>query len=205
LQNGIIFVLSDMVERRDKTTGGHVERTTSYIGLLVVNMAAMGVYAKEISQMELEVPISSARLHDVGKVTVPDYILNKPDKLTPEEFEMMKTHTTEGENIIAQIVNKTEANETFLNNARMFAGYHHERWDGKGYPYGLKGTDIPLQGRIMAIADVYDALVSKRPYKEPFTHEKAVEIIMEGSGTLFDPSIADVFYSVREGFKSVIR
>ena len=205
LKNSIVFVLADMVEKRDKTTSGHVERTSSYIGLLIINMAAMGVYTKEISEMELELPVTSARLHDVGKVTVPDYILNKPDKLTDEEFEIMKTHTIEGEKIIAQIVNKTETNETFLNNARLFAGYHHERWDGKGYPYGLKGTDIPLQGRIMAIADVYDALISKRPYKEAYTHDKAVEIIMEGAGTQFDPLITNVFYSVREGFRKVVR
>ena len=203
LKNSIVFVLADMVEKRDKTTSGHIERTTSYLGLLIMNMAALGVYAKEISEMKFEVPVSSARLHDVGKIVVPDHILNKPDKLTNEEFELMKTHTTEGENIITQIVNQTESNETFLNNARLFAGYHHERWDGKGYPRGIKGTDIPLQGRIMAIADVYDALVSRRPYKEPFTHEKAVELIMEGSGTQFDPRIAEVFYSIKDSFKTV--
>ena len=114
----------------------------------------------------------------------------------------MKTHAEEGERIIDKIVSRS-GNETFLHYAKLFAGYHHERWDGKGYPYGLAGTDIPLQGRIMAFADVYDALISERPYKKPFTHEEAVKIIMENAGTQFDPFIADVFYEVRDQFKAV--
>ena len=199
LQNGIVFVLADMVENRDKGTGGHVERTTTYIKVLIDAMMERGVYAGELRKMDLDLLISSARLHDVGKISISDVILNKPGKLTDEEYEIMKTHPAEGERIIGQIISRTEAVE-FLRNAKLFAGYHHERWDGKGYPYGLKGADIPLQGRIMAIVDVYDALVSERPYKKPFAVEEAVKIIMENAGKQFDPLITDVFYEVSDQF-----
>jgi putative two-component system response regulator len=138
----------------------------------------------------------------VGKIAISDLILNKPEKLTADEFEIMKTHTLEGEKAIDQIALRT-VNVEFLNNAKLFAGSHHERWDGKGYPRGLSGTEIPLQGRIMAIADVYDALVSERPYKRAFTADEATKIIMECSGTQFDPTIAEVFYEIRERFEEV--
>jgi len=202
LQNSIVYVISDMVENRDEETGGHVERTTKYIALLVDAMIAQGVYADELSEIDLDTMISSARLHDVGKISISDAILNKPGKLTDEEYEKMKTHSAEGERIIEQMISRTE-DADFLYNAKLFAGYHHERWDGKGYPHGLSGTDIPLQGRIMAFADVYDALVSRRPYKNPFSPEEAVEIIMNGAGGQFDPEIAKVFYSVRDEYKAV--
>jgi len=202
LQNGIVFVLADMVENRDKSTGGHIERTTKYIKILIHRMMARCVYADEIAEIDLDLFVSSARLHDVGKISISDTILNKPDRLTEEEFTTMKTHTTEGERIIDQIDSRT-GDEAFLHNAKLFAGYHHERWDGKGYPYGLKGTNIPLQGRIMAFVDVYDALISTRPYKKAFTHEEAINIIMENAGKQFDPLIAEVFYEVREQFKAV--
>jgi putative two-component system response regulator len=202
LQNGIVFVLADMVENRDKGTGGHIERTTAYIKILLDAMMERGVHARELGEMDLDLFISSARLHDVGKISISDVILNKPGKLTDEEFEIMKTHSAEGERIIDQIISRTEDVE-FLRNAKLFAGYHHERWDGRGYPRGLAGMDIPLQGRIMAVADVYDALVSERPYKKPFSSDEAVNIIMENSGKQFDPSIADVFYEVKDKFKAV--
>jgi len=203
LQNGIVFVLADMVENRDKGTGGHVERTTTYIKSLIEKLMERDIYADEISEMDSDLLISSARLHDVGKISISDTILNKPAKLTDEEFLIMKTHTTEGERIIDQIVSRTGDNEAFLHNAKLFAGYHHERWDGKGYPYRLEGTGIPLQGRIMAFADVYDALISERPYKKPFTHEEAIRIMMENAGTQFDPYIAVMFHEVSDKFKEV--
>ena len=202
LQNGIVFVLADMVENRDKETGGHVERTTAYIKLLIEAMLEQGVYVDEICDIDFELFISSARLHDVGKISISDTILNKPDKLTDKEFQIMKTHAAEGERIINQIISRTSDVE-FLRNAKLFAGYHHERWDGKGYPYGLTKENIPLQGRIMAFVDVYDALVSERPYKKPFSHDEAIRIIMEGAGGQFDPVIADVFYDARDQFKTV--
>ena len=202
LQNAIIFGFADMVENRDNVTGGHVERTTTYIKILVDAMVASGVYADELGKMDLDLFISSARLHDVGKIAISDVILNKPAKLTDEEFEIMKSHAAEGERIIDKIASRTDDVE-FLQNAKLFAGYHHERWDGKGYPRGLSGLDIPLQGRIMAIVDVYDALVSERPYKKAFTFEEAVKIITESSGMQFDPKIAGVFYASREQFRAV--
>jgi len=203
LQNGIVYVLADMIENRDRGTGGHIDRTTKYIRILIDEMILYGLHADELNAMDLELLTSSARLHDIGKISISDVILNKPGKLTNEEFEIMKTHAAEGVRIIDQIVTRTEDVE-FLRNARLFAGYHHERWDGKGYPYGLAGPEIPLQGRIMAVVDVYDALVSVRPYKQAFSHEDAVKIIMGGAGTQFDPKIADVFFAVSTKFKEIV-
>ncbi|MCL2102390.1 MAG: response regulator [Fibromonadales bacterium] len=197
LKNGIVYTLADLVENRDKNTGGHIDRTTVYMKILINAMLAQGVYADEMRNWDLESVISSARLHDVGKIAIPDSILNKPSSLTEEEFQTMKTHSTEGEHIIEKAIQRTGDTE-FLQNAKLFAAYHHERWDGKGYPLGLKETEIPLPGRIMAVIDVYDALVSERPYKKAFTHEKAVSIIMESSGQQFDPHIAKVFSQVNE-------
>ena len=204
LQNGIVFVLADMVENRDQVTGGHIERTTTFIRILIEAMIKAGVYAGELKEMDLDLLVSSARLHDVGKIAISDVILNKPAKLTNEEFEIMKSHAAEGERIVEQIISRTD-NVDFLRNAKLFAGYHHERWDGKGYPHGLSGADIPLQGRIMAIADVYDALISARPYKKPFTAEEAFTIIKESSGKQFDPQIVNVFCEVRDQFEAVTK
>ena len=202
LQNGIVFVVADMVENRDKGTGGHIERTSAYLHILIDAMMANKLYTEELKGIDLELLVTSARLHDVGKVAISDLILGKPARLTDQEFEIMKTHAAEGERIIDQIVSRTE-NVEFLHNARLFAGTHHERWDGKGYPNGLEGKNIPLQGRVMAIVDVYDALVSERPYKKGFTHDEAVKIIMEGSGTQFDPDITDLFNKTKEHFEAV--
>jgi len=200
LQDGIITVLSDVIEERDKETGGHNDRTSAYVKLLIKAMEERGVYAEEISGWDLDMIASSARLHDAGKIHILDAILNKPGKLDSEEFEQMKTHTTAGARIISRIINHTDEEE-FLNNAKLFAEYHHERWDGAGYPYGLKETEIPLQGRIMAIVDVYDALVSKRPYKEPLSEEEAVNIIAADAGKQFDPKIVQVFLEIKDKFK----
>jgi len=139
-------------------------------------------------------------MHDLGKISITDIIVNKPGKLTDEEFEVMKSHSMEGERIIDEIIARTGEGE-FLHNAKLFAGTHHERWDGEGYPRKLKGEEIPLQGRIMAIVDVYDALVSDRPYKKAFSCEEAVEIIIKNSGSHFDPKITEVFYDVRDLIK----
>jgi len=202
LQNSITTVLAGIVENRDKLTGEHIQRTTSYIGIMIEAMVVRGLYVDEMKGWDFDVVISSARMHDLGKIVVTDLILNKPGKLTEDEFEIIKTHAAEGEKIIDDII-KESGDEAFLQNAKLFAGYHHERWDGTGYPRGLKGTDIPLQGRIMAIADVYDALVSERSYKKAFTHEKAVEIILESRGKQFDPKIVDVFNDVNGLFLKV--
>jgi putative two-component system response regulator len=202
LQNSIVSVLANMVENRDKGTGGHIERTSAYIKILIDAMKTRGLYLDEIRGWDVEKIISSARMHDLGKISITDIIMNKPDKLTIDEYEMMKTHAIEGERIIDEIILSTGEGE-FLRNARLFAGSHHERWDGNGYPRGLKGSEIPLQGRIMAIVDVYDALVSERPYKKAFSDEDAVDIIMENAGKHYDPKIAEVFYQVKDLFKAV--
>ena len=202
LQNSLVYVLANMVESRDKTTGGHIERTTAYIKILMNGMMERGVYVEELRNWDLDLVASSARLHDLGKIAISDLVLNKTDKLTKDEYEMIKRHAQEGERNIDQIVTRT-GNEAFLHHAKLFAGYHHEHWDGTGYPYGLKEDKIPLQGRILAVADVYDALVSVRPYKKAYTHEEAMNVIMSNSGKHFDPNIADVFYEVKEQFQEV--
>jgi len=202
LQSSMVYVLANMVENRDKLTGRHIERTVEYIEILLKGMKDNDVYTEEIKEWTLDVIISSARLHDLGKIVVSDLLLNKPGKLTPDEYEEIKTHAIEGEKIIDDIIGES-GYEELMYHAKLFASSHHERWDGMGYPRGLKGDEIPLQGRIMAIADVYDALVSERPYKRPFSHEKSVEIIVENSGTQFDPKLVDVFTKVTEQFSEV--
>ena len=199
LQNGLVSVLASMVENRDTLTGRHIERTTGYVKILLDAMYVFKIYEEELSAWDFESTIWSARLHDIGKIAVSDLILNKPDTLTDDEFAIMKNHTVEGERLIDTVV-KESGDAPFLQNAKLFAGSHHERWDGKGYPRSLKENEIPLQGRIMAVADVYDALVSERPYKSALSHDKAVEVILENKGTNFDPKIVDVFYAANTSF-----
>ena len=202
LQNGTIHTLADIVENRDRNTGGHIDRTTVYMRLLIDSMKAHGVYLDEIEDWDADLVANSARLHDLGKIAVSDTILNKPGTLTCDEFSIMKEHTLAGERIIDRIADRAGEGE-FLNSARSALAYHHEHWDGSGYPYGLKGTDIPLHGRIMALIDVYDALTSERSYKEAFPHEKAVDIIVESAGKHFDPLIVEAFYEERDRFEEV--
>ena len=203
LKNGLVTVLANMVERRDMMTGSHIERTTKYIRVLLDKMLRHKVYYEELIQWNIETVISSVRLHDIGKIAISDMLLNKKGSFTSEEYEKMKLHALEGEGIIEDII--TESGDGFfLQHAKLFAGYHHERWDGQGYPHGLKGLEIPLQGRIMAVVDVYDALVSNRPYKEAFEHSKAVEIIKEGRGTHFDPCIVDIFLEYEQDFYKIL-
>jgi len=202
LQNSIVAVLADMVENRDKGTGGHIERTSIYMKILINEMKKHELYANEITSWDVEKIISSARMHDLGKISISDIIVNKPGKLTEDEFDVMKKHAEEGERIIDEIISRTGEGD-FLRNAKLFAGSHHERWDGKGYPRGLKGEMIPLQGRIMAIVDVYDALVSERPYKKAFPEEEAIDIIMKNSGTHFDPQIVKIFFDSIELIREV--
>ena len=204
LHNATISVIAEVVETRDHVTGGHIERTQQYLEILLKELFRTKTFSEEINGWDLSLLLPSAQLHDVGKITVSDTILNKPDKLTHDEFEVIKAHTTEGERIIDMITERTH-DDGFLHHAKKFAGYHHEKWDGTGYPYGLSGDDIPLEGRIMAIADVYDALVSERPYKKPFTHEEAVQIIIGDSGKHFDPRIVQAFSSVLDEFLSKSR
>ena len=203
MKNTIVSVLANMVENRDIMIGSHIERVTRYIRLLLDSMVEHKVYYNEISKWDLESVIAASCLHDIGKIVITDLMLSKPGSLTKDEYETIKTHVIEGEKIIDCIVTES-GDEFFLQNAKLFASYHHERWDGLGYPYGLKGTEIPLQGRLMAIADVYDALVTERPYKQVLTHEEAEKVVIGNSGTHFDPKLVDVFRDVSESFKNVI-
>jgi putative two-component system response regulator len=202
LKNGIVSVLAKMVEARDVMTNRHIERITSYIRLLLEAMLERKVYFDEIVQWDLEMILLSTRLHDIGKIVITDIILNKPGRLTAEEFDTIKNHVTAGEKIINNII-AISGDDIFLQYAKWFTAYHHERWDGLGYPYGLKGEEIPLHGRIMAIADVYDALVSNRPYKQAFTHEDAKKIMIENKGKHFDPKLVDIFMEIESLFAGV--
>ncbi|MCL1878923.1 MAG: response regulator [Defluviitaleaceae bacterium] len=201
----MISILAEVVEDRDSGTGGHITRTTEYVKVLLREMQEQGLYADEINGWDLEMVGISATLHDVGKIAVSDTILNKPGKLTDEEFDHIKNHASKGAAIIDRVIKRTAVgdDDEFLLHARAFAVAHHERWDGSGYPYGLKELEIPIEGRIMAVADVYDALISERPYKPVFPHEKAVAIIMKDAGRHFDPKIAEIFNEIHETFRSV--
>jgi putative two-component system response regulator len=199
LQSAILKTVADLVESRDDITGGHVERTQHGLKMLLDGLQRLGIYKEQTQDWDVELMLQSSQLHDVGKIAIVDSILNKPGRLTPEEFEEIKKHTTIGVQIIEKIESNTSENE-FLKYAKVFAGTHQEKWDGTGYPMGLAGEEIPLQGRLMAIADVYDALVSKRPYKDAFPHEEAVRIILDGRGTHFDPVLVDVFEQVADQF-----
>lgn len=192
MQDGLIYILADLVESRDKYTGDHIRKTAAYVELILELLREDGIYADQITDDYIKDVCHSAPLHDVGKIKVPDAILNKPGRLTDEEFGEMKKHTTAGSNIIDG-ARKLSGEDGYLAEAQNLAAYHHEKWDGSGYPNGLKGEDIPLSARIMAVADVFDALMSKRSYKEPFSFDKAMQIIEEGSGTHFDPLITKVF------------
>lgn len=204
LQNAILRTIAEIVECRDCATGGHIERTQNYLRILVEAIKKNDLYKDEVEKWNIDFFVQSSQLHDVGKIGVRDSILNKPDKLTEEEFDEMKTHTTFGVEVVDKI-QKGSAEDAFLEHAKIFAGTHHEKWDGTGYPKGLAGTDIPLQGRLMAIADVYDALISERPYKKPFSHEDAVKIIVNGKGTHFDPSLIEVFEQNQKEFERVAK
>ncbi len=202
MQNGLIYVLADMVESRDKNTGDHVRKTAAYVRLIMNKMKEKGIYADVLTEEYMADVANSAPLHDVGKIMVSDVILNKPGHLTDEEFEAMKMHTTAGSRIIASAMSLV-SDSGYLKEAKNLATYHHERWDGKGYPSGKAGEEIPLSARIMAVADVFDALVSKRSYKEPFTFEKSMDIIREGAGTQFDPQIAMLFVECEDEVREV--
>lgn len=199
MQNHIISGLSNLIENRDTETGEHVARTGKYVKTLAKNAENDGVYTDIINEHFIELLYSLAPLHDVGKIVVSDKILKKPGKLTPEEFEEMKKHASAGGEVVRQILGGITDDE-YIDFASDIATYHHERWDGSGYPEHLSGDKIPLSARIMAIADVYDALTSERCYKKAMSPEKAFTIIQEESGTHFDPKLVEVFLRHKEEF-----
>ena len=205
LQSGLIMVLADMVESRDKCTGNHVRNTASYVQLILSRMKKDGLYPELLTDEYIKDVVNSAPLHDVGKIKVSDTLLNKPGKLTEEEYAAMQQHTVAGGEIIDSAIELvTDNSSLYLNEAKKLTLYHHERWDGRGYPFGIKGEEIPLSARVMAVADVFDALVSRRSYKESFPFEKAVDIIREGSGSHFDPKVVNAFLAAQDEVRRVM-
>ncbi|WP_261843359.1 HD domain-containing phosphohydrolase [Aliamphritea ceti] len=194
-----ILGLASLAETRDNETGGHILRTQNYVKALAEALRKNSGYNHALDDHTIELYYKSAPLHDVGKVGIPDRILLKPGKLTDEEFEIMKQHPQIGADALSVAEEKLGTND-FLRYAREISLTHHEKWDGSGYPNGLSGTDIPVSGRLMALADVYDALISARVYKPAFSHEKAKQIILEGNGSHFDPDVVDAFLTAEQQF-----
>ena len=203
MQENLILVLADMVESRDQFTGDHVKNTSEYTLIIMDQLKKEGIYTDQLTDEFIQNVYHSAPLHDIGKIRVSDTILNKPGKLTDEEFETMKLHTVYGRDVIEK-AKKASSDVSYLNEAENLSLYHHEKWNGKGYPHGLSGEDIPLSARIMAVADVFDALVSKRSYKDPFPFEKAMDIIREGAGNHFDPNVAGAFMHAEDRVRRVL-
>ena len=198
LQNRLVLGMATMIEGRDNSTGGHIKRTSDCMRILIEVMRDEG-FPGLTNEFCFNI-VRAAPMHDLGKIAVDDAILRKPGKFTPEEFEIMKTHSSEGARIIRQILEGTD-NVEFMNLAINVAHYHHERWDGSGYPEGLKGEEIPLEARIMAVVDVYDALVSKRVYKERMSFEQANQIILDGMGKHFDKRLEPYYLKARSKFE----
>ncbi len=199
-----ITALAGLAETRDPETGAHIERTRLYVKVLALELRRESREGYVLDNDAIDLLYRTAPLHDIGKVGVPDSILLKPGKLTPDEFEEMKKHTVYGLNALRRTAGQLGSN-SFLEYAATIAYQHHERWDGNGYPQGLAGTEIALSARLMALADVYDALISRRCYKEPFTHEKACTIIHEGAGSHFDPVVVEAFQQVAGEFERIAR
>ena len=200
MRESIIMDFAELVEARDKCTGDHVKKTSYYSAIIAEEMKKEGKYPDVITDEFIAGLKRSAPMHDIGKIKISDVILNKPGRLTDDEFSVMKTHTAEGEEIL-KTFNTFAQDSEYLTLAVEVAAYHHEWWNGRGYPYGKAGEEIPLSARIMAVADVFDALISRRSYKDPFTFDKAVEIIKEESGTHFDPSVVEAFLVLAEGLR----
>ena len=203
-QDSIVDILSNVTAYRDNETGAHIKRTTFYTEKMVNKLMELKhpdyIFTKEYA---INI-IKSAKLHDIGKVAVPDGILLKPGKLTADEFEIIKKHTTLGAQLLDDAIQELGSDSSFLLTAREIVISHHEKWDGNGYPYHISGHNIPISGRIMAIADVYDALVSERPYKKPFTHEETMDIIIKSSGNHFDPNIIEMVMPVMGEFPAIV-
>ena len=205
-QSGMINVMADLVESRDQSTGDHIKNTSEYVAIICDELIKEGKFSDVLNEEFKNNIVASAPMHDIGKIKISDTILNKPGKFTDEEYEIMKTHAAEGAKIISTVKKSVESDalkEDYLGEAENMAHYHHEKWNGKGYPCGLKGEEIPLSARIMAVADVFDALVAARVYKPAMPFEKALSIIKESSGEHFDPVIVEAFVNAEDKIRAV--
>jgi putative two-component system response regulator len=198
--------MASLAETRDTDTGNHIRRTQHYLKVLAEKLRHHPRFSYFLDdEKTLDLLFKSAPLHDIGKVGIPDHILLKPGRFTPEEFEIMQTHTALGRDAIIAAEQRLGVDLPFLAFAKEIAYSHQEKWDGTGYPEGLSGDDIPISGRMMAIADVYDALICRRVYKEGMPHEKALRIIMESKGSHFDPDMVDAFIEVADEFIKIAK
>lgn len=203
IQDVTILAMASLAETRDNETGNHIRRTQFYVRALAERLRSHPRFSGFLNDHTIKLLFKSVPLHDIGKVGIPDRILLKPGKFTPDEFEIMKTHTTLGRDAIITAERRLGIEVEFLTYAKEVAYSHQEKWDGSGYPEGLAGDAIPISARIMAVADVYDALISRRPYKEPWSHDKAVKLIADNRGTHFDPDIADAFIALQDEFFAI--
>ena len=203
IQEVSIVAMASLAETRDNETGGHLQRTQQYVRELAVELRGHERFRDFLTAENISLIVKSTPLHDIGKVGISDHILLKPAKLTADEFEQMKKHTILGHDAIVRAEEIIDQPETFLHFAREIALSHHEKWDGSGYPEGLAGEAIPVAARLMAVADVYDALISNRVYKQEFPHETAVTIIREGMGSHFDPAVAEAFLRLEKRFAEI--
>ena len=203
LQESSIMVMVSLAEFRDECTGNHIRRTQEYVRMLAEQLARLSQYAVQLTPQHIELIAKSAPLHDIGKIAIPDHILLKPGKLTLEEFEVMKTHAQRGYEMLRTAGKHMGEQGDFLAMAMEIARCHHEKWDGSGYPDGLAGEGIPMAGRLMAVADVFDALTTARPYKTAMTREQAVAIIVQGSGAHFDPRVVEAFMAIQDDLQRI--
>ena len=201
-KENMLETLATVIEYRNLESGHHVKRTSILSRRLVDRLLDIPYYARQLNELHPESLLKAVPIHDIGKIGVPDNILLKPGRLTPQEFEIIKTHTTIGSDIIDTLMTHDEADE-YLLHCRDICRHHHERFDGKGYPDGLAGEAIPLSARILSIVDVYDALVNSRIYKPALPHDETVKIILEGSGTQFDPGVIQAFSDVQDAFATL--
>lgn len=203
IQDVTIMAMASLAETRDSDTGNHIRRTQHYVQVLAQHLRTHPRFANVLDDRYIAMLFKSAPLHDIGKVGIPDRILLKPGKLTPEEFDIMKTHTTLGRDAIQAAEDHLGMKVEFLSLAKEIAYGHQEKWDGSGYPQGAVGEQIPISARLMAVADVYDALISRRVYKEGMPHDKAVAIILQGRGQHFDPDMVDALVAVQDQFWAI--
>jgi HD-GYP domain-containing protein (c-di-GMP phosphodiesterase class II) len=203
-EDQMLIALNALAKAKDNETGGHIIRTQKYVGLLANRLKSMGYHSQTLTEEHIERLIKVAPLHDLGKVGIPDHILNKEGRFTAEERELMNSHPMIGESILA--ASQSEENEMgLISTAIKVAGYHHEKWDGSGYPRNLQGEDIPIEARIMTVADVFDALISDRPYKKGWTIEEAYTEIINNSGIAYDPIVVEAFIAERQSFEEVTK